>query len=127
MQYWSEGLGKRMMVIGLDRSALAAEKKAIVLTGICDAPAPWEYRVTVFPDDWRAVLRAATSHQAAEFFVRSVGFGTLLRMGVYFSLFLVRLAWYTVRRGSGRRDGITTSVSVAGQTKTTVERHVKTG
>ena len=127
MQYWSEGLGKRMMVIGLDRSALAPEKEAIVLTGICDAPAPWEYRVTVFPDDWRAVLRAATSPQAAVFFVRSVGFGTLLKMGGYFSLFLARLTWYTVRRGPGRRDGVMTPVSVAGEVKTTQERHVKTG
>ncbi len=127
MQYWSEGLGKRMMVIGLDRSALAAEQEAIVLTGICDAPAPWEYRVTVFPDDWRAVLRAATSPQAAEFFVRSVGFGTLLRMGGYFSLFLARLTWYTVKRGPGKCNGLTTPVSVAVETKATQERHAKTG
>lgn len=116
-----------MMVIGLDRSALAAEEKAIVLTGVCDAPAPWEYRVTVFPDDWRAVLRAATSPQASEFFVRSVGFGTLLRMGGYFILFLARLSWYTMRRGCGRRDGVATAAPVAGEMKATEERRVKTG
>lgn len=91
MNFWSEGLGDRELVMGLDRSELDRNEKGILLTGIVDAPAPWEYEVTVHLDDWLAILNTATSRDAGDFIARSVGMGGTLKMGWYILKFIVLL------------------------------------
>lgn len=101
MNYWSEGLGDQELVMGLDRAKLSRKEDGIFLTGVVDAPAPWEYEVTVHFDDWAAVLRTATSKEASEFIVRSVPFKSVLRMGVSIARFVVLLTFYRFLRMIG--------------------------
>lgn len=101
MNFWSEGLGSRELVMGLDRSELERNEKGIVLTGIVDAPAPWEYEVVVHLDDWQAVLSTATSREAGDFIAKSVGFGMMLKMAWSIAKFIVLLGLYRFPRMLG--------------------------
>ncbi|MCK9502948.1 MAG: hypothetical protein M0Q95_02030 [Porticoccaceae bacterium] len=101
MNFWSEGLGSRELVMGLDRSELERNEKGVVLTGIVDAPAPWEYEVVVHLDDWRAILNTATSREAGDFIAKSVGLGMALKMGWYIVKLIVLLGLYRLPRMMG--------------------------
>ena len=98
MEYWSEGLGDANMVLGLERAELSQGKEAVILTGVCDAPAPWEYKVTVVYEDWATVLNTATSIEARQFLVNSVPFTTILSMGWYMVKFVALMAAYRFAR-----------------------------
>ena len=98
MEFWSEGLGKRELVMGLDRSKLEREGEAVVLTGVVDAPADWAYKVTMEVADWTTILRTATSPEAHKFLSSSVGIGKILGMGWWMSRFIMLLAVYRFTR-----------------------------
>jgi hypothetical protein len=94
MNFWSEGLGAQELIMGLDRSKLARKGDAIVLTGIVDAPAPWEYEVKVHYQDWTTILRTATSKDASTFIATSVGLLSIVKMALLIAKFIVLLALY---------------------------------
>lgn len=94
MEYWSEGLGDANMVLGLERAELNQGKDAVILTGVCDAPAPWEYKVTVMFEDWATVLHTATSNEARQFLAHSVPFTTILSMGWWMVKFVALMTAY---------------------------------
>ncbi|MDD5175023.1 MAG: hypothetical protein PHQ05_01190 [Sterolibacterium sp.] len=101
MEYWSEGLGEANMVLGLGPAVVNRGENAVILTGVCDAPAPWEYKVTVMFEDWAAVLQTATSKEAADFLVHSVPFVTILGMGWWMVKFVVMLAFFRGAKAVG--------------------------
>lgn len=98
MNFWSEGLGDRELVMGLDRAKLDRKGEHIVLTGIVDAPAPWEYEVKIQYQDWITILRTATSKEACGFIASAVGIGTIASMAVSIVKFVVLLGYFRLAR-----------------------------
>lgn len=98
MNFWSEGLGDRELVMGLDRAKLDRKGEHIVLTGIVDAPAPWEYEVKIHYQDWTTILRTATSKEACGFIASAVGVGTIASMAVSIVKFVVLLGYFRLTR-----------------------------
>ena len=98
MNFWSEGLGDRELVMGLDRARSERKGDMILLTGVVDSPAPWEYEVKVEVEDWLAILRTATTKEACGFIAASVSLGAVASMGVSIVKFVGLLAWYRARR-----------------------------
>jgi len=43
MEFWSKGLGKRTIVMGLTSGESLVSEKALCLKGVMDAPVSWEY------------------------------------------------------------------------------------
>jgi len=80
MHFWSEGLGDSELVMGLDRAKLDRKGDFVVLTGIVDSPAPWEYEVKVEFEDWVTILHTAASKEACDFIASHMGIGALAAM-----------------------------------------------
>lgn len=94
MRFWSDGLGKRDLVMELSDAALNRESEAIILTGTIHQPAEWAYKVTMELGDWTTVLSTATSPQACEYLSRSVKVTRILGMGVWVVKFILLMAVY---------------------------------
>lgn len=94
MRFWSDGLGKRDLVMELSDAALNRESEAIILTGTIHQPAEWAYKVTMELGDWTTVLATATSPQACEYLSRSVKVTRILAMGLWVVKFILLMAVY---------------------------------
>lgn len=94
MHFWSEGLGDSELVMGLDRAKLDRKGDFVVLTGIVDSPAPWEYEVKVQFDDWITILQTATSREACDFIAQHMSVGALIGMAWSIVKFISLLAAY---------------------------------
>ncbi len=94
MHFWSEGLGDSELVMGLDRARLERNGDYVVLTGVVDSPAPWEYEVKVQFDDWITILRTATSKEACDFIASHMGIGAVAAMAWSIVKFVALLATY---------------------------------
>jgi hypothetical protein len=101
MRFWSEGLGDKELVMGLDRAKLDRKGDRMSLTGIVDSPAPWEYEVQMQFEDWSAILRTATSKGACDFLATHVGLRDLVGIVVSIVKFTVLLAWFRAARRMG--------------------------
>lgn len=104
MHFWSEGLGDRELVMGLDRAKLARKGDFIALTGIVDSPAPWEYEVKIQFEDWIAILRTATSNLACDFIATHVNIVPLMGMVWSIVKLVVLLAAFRLARLMGFRS-----------------------
>jgi hypothetical protein len=96
MRFWSDGLGKRDLVMELSDAALDREGEAIILTGTIHQPAEWAYKVTMELGDWTTVLATATSPQACEYLSRAVKVTTILGMGLWVVKFILMMAVYRI-------------------------------
>jgi len=94
MHFWSEGLGDSELVMGLDRARLERNGDYVVLTGVVDSPAPWEYEVKVQFDDWITILRTATSKEACDFIASHMGIGAVAAIAWSIVKFVALLATY---------------------------------
>jgi len=94
MRFWSEGLGDSELVIGLERASVESRMDCIVLTGIVDSPAPWEYEVKIQFADWEKILSTATSRETSDFVAQHMRLAELAGMGWSIGKFIVLLAWY---------------------------------
>jgi hypothetical protein len=101
MHFWSEGLGDSELVMALDRAKLDRKGDFVVLTGVVDSPAPWEYEVKVQFDDWIAILHTATSKDACDFIASHMGAGALAAMAWSILKFVALLASYRFIRVIG--------------------------
>jgi len=110
MHFWSEGLGDSELVIGLDRAKIARKGDFVVLTGIVDSPAPWEYEVKVQFDDWITILRTATSNEACDFIASHMGIGALVAMAWSIVKFVVLLAAYRFVRLIGLAPAVVPTI-----------------
>lgn len=108
MRFWSEGLGDKELVMGLDRAQLERKEDCMSLTGIVDLPAPWEYEVKMQFDDWSAILKTATSKDACNFLANHVGVRDLVRIVLSIVKFVVLLGWFRAMRlmGWAQRPGM---------------------
>jgi hypothetical protein len=104
MRFWSDGLGKRDLVMELRDAALDREGDAIILTGTIHEPAEWAYKVTMELGDWTTVLTTATSAQACTYLSRSVSVLQILRMGVWVAKFIVLMGLYRLGSLAGLVD-----------------------
>jgi hypothetical protein len=105
MRFWSEGLGDKELVMGLDRAQIERKDDGMSLTGIVDSPAPWEYEVKMQFDDWSAILKTATSKGACDFLATHVGVRDLLRIVLSIMKFVVLLGWFRATRLMGLAQG----------------------
>ncbi len=98
MRFWSEGLGKQLLVLGLDRSTVVRKGDKVQLTGIVDEPAPWEYEVTMTVEDWNTILRMAFSPDACNFIAKKVSIAVLIGMAWSIAKFVTGMAIYRTMR-----------------------------
>ncbi len=96
MNFWSEGLGKRDLVMDLDEAALDRAGDAIILTGTIHKPAEWAYKVTMRQEDWKVVLKTATSAEACAYLSRSVSVLKILSMGLWVVKFIVLMSAFRI-------------------------------
>ena len=94
MKFWSEGLGKKDLVMELADADLERDGDAIILTGTIHQPAEWAYKVTMELSDWTVVLTTATSAEACAYLSRSVSVARILGMGVWVVKFIVLMGLY---------------------------------
>jgi hypothetical protein len=94
MKFWSEGLGKKDLVMELADAHVERECEAIVLTGTIHQPAEWAYKVTMELSDWTVVLKTATSAEACTYLSRSVSVAGIVGMGVWVVKFIVLMGLY---------------------------------
>lgn len=105
MRFWSEGLGDKELVMGLDRATLDRRGDHMSLTGVVDSPAPWEYEVQMQFEDWSAILRTATSKGACDFLATRVSMRDLAGIVLSIAKFIVLLGWFRVARRLGLAGG----------------------
>jgi hypothetical protein len=105
MRFWSEGLGDKELVMGLDRAKLDRKGDCISLTGAVDSPAPWEYEVQMQSEDWSAILRTATSKGACDFLATHVSLRDLTGIVASIVKFVVLLGWFRAGRLMGLAHG----------------------
>ncbi len=98
MRYWSEGLGRRELVIDLEKSKLTRKPNFLELSGVVDSPAPWAYEIEVEFDDWKAILETAAKPETGTFLVQRASWGVLLRIAAGLSKFIIILAFFRIRR-----------------------------
>lgn len=104
MRFWSEGLGDKELVMGLDRAKLDRKGDCMSLNGVVDSPAPWEYEVQMQFEDWSAILRTATSKGACDFLAAHVGVRDLAGIILSIVKFVVLLGWFRAARRMGLAD-----------------------
>jgi hypothetical protein len=98
MRFWSEGLGKQQLVLGLDRSIVVRKSDKVQLTGVVDEPAPWEYEVTMTVEDWNTILRMAFSPDACDFIAKKVSVPLLIGMAWSIAKFIIGMSIYRTLR-----------------------------
>jgi hypothetical protein len=98
MRFWSEGLGDRELVMSLGKAEIEHKGDVILLSGIVDSPAPWEYEVKIGRPDWETILKTAVSKDACGFIAHHATFGVLISMAWSIIKFVVLLAWFRVVR-----------------------------
>jgi hypothetical protein len=98
MRFWSEGLGERELVMGLGKAEIERKGDVMLLSGIVESPAPWEYEVKIQYADWETILKTAVSKDACGFIARHASFGTLVSMAWSIVKFVVLLAWFRAVR-----------------------------
>jgi hypothetical protein len=108
MRFWSEGLGDSELVMGLDRARLERKDDIVLLSGIVDQPAPWEYEVKIQFSDWVTILRTATSKEACDFIASHMRLGALAAMAWSIVKFVVLLGAYRLA-GAMRETRIATA------------------
>ena len=105
MRFWSEGLGDRELVMSLGTAEIERKGDVMVLSGIVDSPAPWEYEVKIQYADWETILKTAVSKDACGFIARHATLGVLISMAWSIVKFVVFLVWFRLVRilGLSRR------------------------
>ena len=106
MRFWSEGLGDSELVMRLGRAKLERKADIVLLSGIVDSPAPWEYEVKIQYSDWRTILHTATSREACDFIASHVGLGALAQMAWSIVKFVVMLGACRLLRIAGQAPAI---------------------
>ena len=114
MRFWSEGLGERQLVMNLGKSHIRRLDEVMLLTGVVDSPAPWEYEVKLNRDDWAKILDTAATKEACGFLATRTTLSQLLAMAWSIAAFIVLLAWFRAIRLLGFH-GAREAVTVSGQ------------
>lgn len=94
MRFWSEGLGERQLVMNLGKAHIKRQDEIMLLSGVVDSPAPWEYEVKINRDDWAKILDTAATKEACGFIATHTTFRQLLGMAWSIVVFVVLLAWF---------------------------------
>lgn len=110
MRFWSEGHGDRQLVMNLGKARIRRKDEIMLLSGVVDSPAPWEYEVKIQRDDWAKILETASTREACEFIATHTTFMQLLHMAWSIVVFVVLLAWFRTIRLLGLHSASDTSV-----------------
>lgn len=97
MRFWSEGLGDRQLVMNLSKAKVKRTDEIIMLSGVVDSPAPWEYEVKINRDDWVKILDTAVTPEACGFIAKQATLLQLVSMAWSIIVFVFLLAWYRMR------------------------------
>lgn len=98
MRFWSEGLGERQLVMNLGKSHAKRQGEVMMLSGVVDSPAPWEYEVKIHRNDWAKILDTAATKEACGFIATHTTFAQLVSMAWSIAVFIVLLAWFRALR-----------------------------
>ncbi len=98
MRFWSEGLGDRQLVMGLGKAKIESQGDMMLLSGVVDSPAPWEFEVRVERADWATILDTAISREACGYIATHASAGLLASMACSVIRFVALLAWFRVVR-----------------------------
>ncbi len=98
MRFWSEGLGDRQLVMGLGKARIEQQGEVMLLSGVVDSPAPWEYEVKIQREDWETILKTAVSRDACGFIAGHASLGLLIGMAWSIIRFVVLLAFFRLVR-----------------------------
>lgn len=101
MRFWSEGLGERQLVMDLGKSHIRRLDDVMLLSGVVDSPAPWEYEVKIQRADWETILETAASKEACTFIATHTTLAELFGMAASIVRFIVLLGWYRTLRALG--------------------------
>lgn len=101
MEFWSAGMGKKHLAMGLDKTKYEVDGEEMILTGVVDAPADWNYKVTMTTADWANILKIATSSEAGRFLENSVGMRGLMQMASSIMKFTILLAAFKMAKVVG--------------------------
>lgn len=94
MRFWSEGLGDRQLVMNLSKASIKRQDQIMILSGVVDSPAPWEYEVKIQREDWATILETAVSKEACTFIAKRTTLAQLFGMAWSIVLFVTFLAWF---------------------------------
>ncbi len=97
MRFWSEGLGDRQLVMNLSKAKIKRTDEIIMLNGVVDSPAPWEYEVKINQNDWVKILETAVTPEACGFIAKQATLLQLVTMAWSIIVFIVLLTWYRIR------------------------------
>ena len=98
MRFWSEGLGDRELVMSLGAAEIERKADVMLLSGIVESPAPWEYEVKIQYADWETILKTAVSQDACGFIAAHASLGVLASMAWSIFKFVGLLAWFRLVR-----------------------------
>ena len=101
MRFWSEGLGERQLVMNLGKSDIKRHGELMMLSGVVDSPAPWEYEVKIQREDWQRILETAVTKDACGFIARRATLAQLVAMAWSIAVFVVMLSWFRAIRLMG--------------------------
>jgi hypothetical protein len=104
MRFWSEGLGDRQLVMDLSKADISRRDEIMLLSGVVDSPAPWEYEVKVQREDWAAILQTAVTKEACGFIARRATLAQLFGMAWSIIVFVALLAWFRAVHLLGLQD-----------------------
>ena len=98
MRFWSEGLGDRELVMSLGTAEIERKGDVMVLSGIVDSPAPWEYEVKIQYSDWETILTTAVRNDTCDFIARHSTLAVLISMAWSIVRFVALLSWFRLAR-----------------------------
>ena len=107
MRFWSEGLGDRELIINLECASMAAVEDRLELSGVVDAPAPWEYNIKMHVDDWVAILETAARPDTGGFIATRASPAQLVQIFGRLLGFVAMLSFHRLKRmlGINRDEG----------------------
>lgn len=111
MEFWSAGMGEKHLMLGLDKTKYEVDREEMILAGVVDAPADWNYEVRMTREDWVNVLKIATSSEAGQFLANSVGMRGVIQMASSILKFTILLATFKTIKAVGIRGSDKNKVS----------------
>lgn len=102
MEFWSKGLGKKTIAMGLTKGESTVSTDALCLKGVMEEPIPWEYVMLMDEDDLVDFFALLQEPAFASYVHRSPN-----RWKIYasFALGALQIAWLAITGVLGRAFG----------------------
>lgn len=102
MEFWSKGLGKRTIALGLSRGESVLSAEALCLRGTMEEPVSWEYVMLLEESDVGDFFALLREPELARFIHASPD---RWRLYAGFVVGAAQVAWLVLKSAVGRRSG----------------------